>query len=80
MMRQIKEALLFFAAIICALVVLAALVFLLSGCGRKMNARDLQRVHVITCGSVLDVYAEAVDAGLEIGPEDELLIESCGGI
>ncbi len=65
----------FFWAMLVFIVAWAALMFI-QGCG-WMDDQELAKVHVITCPSVLEVYAEAIDAGLEISPEDEALVESC---
>ena len=48
----------------------------LVGCG-SMDATELERIRAVTCPSVCAAYADAVDAGVEITPEDEALIGGC---
>ena len=46
-------------------------------CGSSMDLTELARIRAITCPSVCAAYADAVDAGVEVTPEDEALIGVC---
>ena len=48
----------------------------LLGCG-SMDATELERIRAVTCPSVCAAYADAVDAGVEVSPEDVALMEVC---
>ena len=45
-------------------------------CG-SMDLTELARIRAVTCPSVCAAYADAVDAGVEVTPEDEALIGVC---
>jgi len=47
-----------------------------SSCG-SMDATELERIRAVTCPSVCAAYADAVDAGVEVSPEDVALMEVC---
>jgi len=61
----------FFAAASIACIVTA------QSCG-SMDATELERIRAVTCPSVCAAYADAVDAGVEITPEEQALIGGCG--
>ena len=48
-----------------------------TSCGSQFDATELERIRAVTCPSVCAAYADAVDAGVEITPEDEALIGGC---
>jgi len=50
---------------------------LLLGCGPQFDLTELTRIRAITCPSVCAAYADAVDAGVGLTPEDEALIGVC---
>ncbi len=56
--------------------VMGAMLFAPS-CGTAMDLTELARIRAITCPSVCAAYADAVDAGVELTPEDEALIGGC---
>ena len=55
-------------------VTIAVFPFSMFGCGPQWDATELERIRAVTCPSVCAAYADAVDAGVEITPEDEALI------
>jgi hypothetical protein len=50
----------------------------LGGCGAAMDDEEMRRVKRITCESLLMAYHDAVDAGVEIEPEQMAIVEGCG--
>jgi len=47
------------------------------GCGAQMDKLALDKAKAITCESLLRVYYEAVDSGVEIEPEERAIVEEC---
>ena len=73
------KAAIFFAVCTAVSVVIAVcgLIMMLASCGPQWDATELERIRAVTCPSVCAAYADAVDAGVEITPEDEALIGGC---
>ena len=46
-------------------------------CGSGIDPSDLARIRSVTCPSVCAAYADAVDAGVGVSPEDVALMEVC---
>jgi hypothetical protein len=49
----------------------------LGGCGAHMDEIEMSQAKAITCESLLRVYYEAVDAGVDIEPEQMAIVEEC---
>jgi hypothetical protein len=50
---------------------------LLLGCCYHLDNEAMSEVKDITCESLMAVYQDAVDAGVEISPEQKAIIEGC---
>jgi len=54
-----------------------ATLMIIPSCGSQFDATELERIRAVTCPSVCAAYADAVDAGVEVMPEDVALMEVC---